>query len=551
MEAWRVKGTDVPADARDDGLEPGCRPLWKWPRPDPAAIYKDAPDPGSGPPKPMDPASASKSLRAQCHSRSRAALAAAVSAACLFRVSAQDASQATSFLNDDPASALNLQGNGGIPYRPVSNTQLRRGPYNIRFGPVSALFSAATSVSYTDNALFTEQALGRADDIVVTPMFNTTLEWPVTDMNTLRIDVGVGYQKHLIQEQLDSLTVSPNSTIDWMVIAGNVRISLFNQTSTPASLSQRPELVTTGSAETAAFRRIQNTIGMSASWILSRDLSLQGGYSYTLERGLTGSKSFDVLNRDSHVASTALYRRLGPVWTVGTSASASTQAFQTDFQNSSTSYSGGLLAAWQPGRYFNVSSHVRYSVTQFDRNGRVADASNFNGITYDLSLSHRFRRYWEYTLAAGSGANTGFGNNFTEQFFANVILSWNVTERATFQLSGGYVNSTDSGSELSLPREAFRIPPESFDPTIPGMVDDGLGELYYFPPGSVDLGNGIVSLPLPGRVSENYTAGLTLSYRFSNNLSGSLGYTYGVRSSDLQLRNFNQNTVMLSLNYQF
>jgi hypothetical protein len=514
-------------------------------------MNKDAPDPGSGPPKPMDPASASNSTRARCHTRSRTALAAAVSAACLFRASAQDASQATSFLNDDPASALNLQGNGGIPYRPVSNTRLRRGPYNIRLGPVSALFSAGTTVSYTDNALFTEQTLGRADDVVVTPMFNTTLEWPVTDMNSLRIDVGVGYQKHLIQEQLDTLTVSPNSTIDWMVIAGNVRISLFNQTSTPATLAQRPELVTTGSAETAAFRRIQNQIGMSASWILSRDLSLQGGYSYTLERGLTGSQTFDVLDRDSHVASTALYRRLGPVWTVGTSASASTQAFQADFQNGSTSYSGGVLAAWEPSRYFNVSTHVRYTVTQFDQNGRVADASNFSGITYDLSLGHRFRRYWEYTLTAGRGANTGFGNNFTEQLFANATLSWSATEKTTLQLSVGYVNSTESGSALSLPRDAFRIGPESFDPSIPGMVDDGQGELYYFPAGAVDLGNGIVSLPLPGRVSDSYTAGLTLNYRFSNKLSGNLSYTHSLRSSDLQLRNFSQNIVMLGLNYQF
>jgi hypothetical protein len=514
-------------------------------------MNKDATDPGSGPPKPMDPASASNNPRARCHTRSRTALAAAVSAACLFRASAQDASQATSFLNDDPASALNLQGNGGIPYRPFSNTQLRRGPYNIRLGPVSALFSAGTTVSYTDNALFTEQALGRSDDIVVTPMFNTTLEWPVTDMNSLRIDVGIGYQKHLIQEQLDTLTVSPNSTIDWMVIAGNVRISLFNQTSTPATLAQRPELVTTGSAETAAFRRIQNQVGMSAAWIMSRDLSLQGGYSYTLERGIAGSKSFDVLDRDSHIASAALYRRLGPVWTVGTSASASTQAFLTDFQNGSTSYSGGLLAAWQPGRYFNVSTHVRYTVTQFDQSGRVTDTSNFSGITYDLSLSHRFRRYWEYAVTAGRGANTGFGNNFTEQLFANVVLSWNATERATLQLTGGYVNSKDSGSALSLPREAFRIGPESFRPGVPGMVDDGLGELYYFPPGAADLGNGIVSLPLPGQISDSYTVGLALNHRFSNKLSGNLSYTYSLRSSDLQLRNFNQNTVMLGLNYQF
>jgi hypothetical protein len=119
------------------------------------------------------------------------------------------------------------------------------------------------------------------------------------------------------------------------------------------------------------------------------------------------------------------------------------------------------------------------------------------------------------------------------------------------QLSGGYVNAIDSGSALSLPRETFRIGPEFFDPSVPGMLDDGLGRLYYFPPGALDLGNGIVSLPLPGRVSDFYTAGLMFNYRFSGRLSGYLAYNYSLRTSDLQLRNFNQNTVMLGLNYQF
>ena len=83
------------------------------------------------------------------------------------------------------------------------------------------------------------------------------------------------------------------------------------------------------------------------------------------------------------------------------------------------------------------------------------------------------------------------------------------------------------------------------------MVDDGFGQLFYFPPGSVDRGNGAVDLPLPGQSSDLYQVGVTVSRRFGERLTASLSYNYNLRTSDLQLRNFAQNMVTLSLNYQF
>lgn len=478
-------------------------------------------------------------------------MAAAVAATCLLRLNGQDFQAGRNFLGDDPSSAVNLQNGGQLPYRPMVSPQMTRGPYNIRLGPASAHFSASTSLAYTDNALFTDSTLGDPSDLAVTPMLMANIEWPITEMNGLRINVGIGYQKHFIQEQLDSFTLSPNSTIDWMVIAGNVRISLFNTTSTPADLMQRPELVGTGSGQTAAFRRIQNQSGLSASWILSRDMSLQAGYSYGLERSLTGANTFDALDRDSHTVNTALYRRLGPVWTVGLSASAAQQTFQTGIQNASKSYSGGVLAAWQPSRYFNASANIRYTVTDFERTGLVADNSQFAGVTYDITVTHRFRRFWDYTINAGSGVNSGYGNNFTEQLFGNASLNWSATDKLGIQLSAGFTQATESGNFLTLSRETFRISPNSFDATIPGMVDDGGGRLYYFPPGVLDLGGGLVTLPLPGRSSQMFQSGVTINYRFTTKLSGSLSYGYNIRQSDLQLRNYTQHMVSLGLNYYF
>jgi len=462
---------------------------------------------------------------------------------------AQSTEAGRSFLADDPSGNFGIQNLGATPYRPLPSNASHRAPYNVRMGPVSARFSTSLAFAYTDNAVLSDQALGRADDFSITPMFNTALEWPITDLNGLRIDVGIGYQKHLIQSQLDSLTVSPNSTIDWMVIAGNCRISFYNRTSTPADVIQRPELVATGSAESAAFRQIQNQAGLSASWLLSKDVSLQGGYTYGIERGLAGG--YESLNRDSHTATAALYRRLNPIWTVGLSGSGAIQTFPTGFQNNSQSTSGGVLGSWQPSRYLNVSANVRYTVTTFDRSGRVTDTSEFSGITYDVQVSHRFHRDWMYLLGAGKNANTGFGNNFTEQIFANIGLSWTGIDNLGVHADASYVNAKESGTVITYPRSQFQIGPSDFRPGVPGMVDEGFGNLFYFPPGVVDRGNGVVDIPLPGQGTDMVQFGLSVSRHFGRKLTGAISYGYALRVSDLRLRSYSQNTVTLNLSYQF
>src|SRR6266404_6811445 len=84
-------------------------------------------------------------------------------------------------------------------------------PYNLLLGPVRFRVGATVGVEYNDNINYSDD--GRAvvvgpfgptvidvhsqDDVIVTPNLTLDAIWPVTQLNTLRLDLGVGYSFYL------------------------------------------------------------------------------------------------------------------------------------------------------------------------------------------------------------------------------------------------------------------------------------------------------------------------------------------------------------------
>src|SRR3954463_8281043 len=68
-------------------------------------------------------------------------------------------------------------------------------PYNLLLGPVRFRFSITTGIEYNDNINLAER--NKQDDIIFRPQFNINAIWPVTQLNTLRLDLGLGYGFYL------------------------------------------------------------------------------------------------------------------------------------------------------------------------------------------------------------------------------------------------------------------------------------------------------------------------------------------------------------------
>src|SRR6188508_1379317 len=68
-------------------------------------------------------------------------------------------------------------------------------PYNLRLGPVRFLFSVTMGVQYNDNINLAE--IDPQSDVIIRPQFNIDAIWPVTQLNTLKFDLGLGYSFYL------------------------------------------------------------------------------------------------------------------------------------------------------------------------------------------------------------------------------------------------------------------------------------------------------------------------------------------------------------------
>src|SRR6266403_910908 len=62
-------------------------------------------------------------------------------------------------------------------------------PYNLLLGPVRFRVGASVSGEYNDNIRYSE--INEQDDFIITPSLSLDAIWPITQLNTLRLDLGV------------------------------------------------------------------------------------------------------------------------------------------------------------------------------------------------------------------------------------------------------------------------------------------------------------------------------------------------------------------------
>jgi hypothetical protein len=367
--------------------------------------------------------------------------------------------------------------------------------YNLQLGPVLARFSTSLGLEFNDNITLSEN--GRESDLIVRPALYANTVWQVSELNALRLDLGIGYAAYASHSQFDtqSLLIAPQSALSFDVYIGDFRITFFDQ----FSLLQNP-VDEIDLANVGRFPRFENAAGITVLWDLNKVI-LIGGYTHYNFESLDSNFSYLDRNEDQFVFSGSV--RATNTLSVGARATGGLVNYNHNFNNDSAWYSFGPFLETQLTPYIHASLEGGYQGGSFNTGGLNNDTSGLSTVYARLQLTHRVNRYITETFNIGRDAMLGYTTNTTELTYVRYGASWRVNSKVTLALEAFYEHGLDSPSDF----ESERV--------------------------------------------NRYGVGANLDYRLGRHFTTSLGYWFIDRTSDLPDRSYYQNRVLWAITYDF
>lgn len=367
--------------------------------------------------------------------------------------------------------------------------------YNLKWGKLTGRLSGSVQAEFNDNINLSQDHAEA--DLSFAPLIGIGFIWPLSDKNILNFDLGFGYRAYINHPELNTLNISPDSRISYQLRILKAQITVHDQFSVQVDPLSRPEL--SGGSSVFNYRRFNNDAGLTATWEAIRDITLVGGYSYVIDRSL--NSDFEELDRNDHVFQLGAYRPLGSRMSLGIFGSYILTDYVQPIQNDGTTLTIGPRLTARLSDFLSAEAGLYYTLSEYDQNGILADNDRFAGITYYGGVRHRMNSRTSQTLRLSKSINPGFGSNFTDIFSVQYGISLRIL--APMTLNGTFVFEDISASGV--------------------IGEDSRRYLWY-------LGSVL-------RISSRWDLGI--------------GYSLGIKDSQLPNRDYTQNRVTLELTRHF
>ncbi len=372
--------------------------------------------------------------------------------------------------------------------------------YNIQAGPIEVKVSAGVKNTYSDNINLSE--FERLDDFIITPYAKIAAVWPMTQSNTLRVGLGISYNKHINHPEADSKApiLSPDSEtgFNFEVRAGDFRFNLYDH------ISYQQDPIDDGAISNSLnYGRFINRAGIDGIWDLNDVELLLGFYQ---ENYWSTSSEFDYLNRSTQGVKGKASFELGSETTAGVQGEGTLNDYNGDVQNDSQRLSVGPFVRSKLSDSISVGAAAALELGQFDQGGLNGDQSDLFGYSFTGDVSHRLNRFFKHDLLVARNVDLGVNSNFTEMWEARYNTAWNVIQNVQLGTTAFVELGEDSG----------------------GFAGGLSAESYL-----------------------RYGAGASVGYAWTKHFTSSLSYLYTEKNSDLFRRDYYQNKITLDLRYNF
>ena len=399
-------------------------------------------------------------------------------------------------------------------------------PYNLQVGPIKFRFSATMGIEYNDNVNLAEDGsavflsptgpilvtTSPQEDFILRPQINLDALWPITQLNTLRLDIGVGHAFYLDHSNYDtnSVLISPGSQLAFDIFVGDFRINLHDR----FSLEQDP-VAEVALSNVADYGRFQNTAGISVLWDLNQAVVTLGYDHYTF---ISTTTAFDYLDRNADIVSGTIGFTPSSNLTVGLEGSFVNTYYDQNVLNDSRTYSGGAFVEMQLTSYLKLRVAGGYQAIDFDNTGLVNDAHDLNDYYANALLSHRVNSVLTHNLSVGHETQLGVNSNYVKLNYARHTSTWNIFYHTLFSTELFYEDADDSG---------------------------GSGILFRPIPGVPNIN------PFVAEHIHRYGGALSLGYQLTPHVTLGFRYQYTQKDSDQPLRDYRQNRVAIDGTYSF
>jgi hypothetical protein len=374
--------------------------------------------------------------------------------------------------------------------------------YNLIYGPMAFALSGRLLTEYNDNVCY--RALERISDLILRPQATISGFWPITQLNSLDLSLGLAYDYHTVHQSLnsDAPLVHPGSGLDFVFFVGDFRFEAHEACyyqETLAYYATAPEASRqfVGLVDVERFKRLDNAAGLKIDCDLDR-MILTADYEH--EDFLSLSSTYDYLTRTSEKL--ALTANLGPrpSKAYGLELKGSWNDFRRSVYPDHWRASAGPFVAMPVGEYVNFRLGAGYDTARIAAGSPGGeDVSDYYA---NLEFNHRLSQFVNYQLRAGHDNRIGYNAQNAQQNYLRANISWLARHNATLAsyVSIGFVSERGGG----YPRD------------------------YTY-----------------------YQAGVSLTWRFAQSWSALCGYDLQMCDSTVRHQNYNQNRANFGVEYRF
>jgi hypothetical protein len=379
--------------------------------------------------------------------------------------------------------------------RDVRREQVASPNYTFKNGDLRMLVTPSVGLDWNDN--INASSSDQESDFILKPFVQFDLTYPLTQVNLLAVNLGVGYDYYLDHHENSALRIQSGSALSFDIFVRDFVINLHDRISYSQDSSQEAAV-----ANTSQFGNLDNTVGILTSWNLPKG-TLSLGYDH--QNIVSGESSFSSQDHASEIILGRGSYLVHPQVQAGLEATVSFTAYDQPTLNDNTAYSVGPFVSWQPGTALRMTARGGFTYYSFDQTSTSIQTENLSTYYLDLTVTHDATEVISYSLSAGRDVRLGVEADAIQEWYVRPNVTWRIFQHVSLTTGLSYEHG-DQGV---------------------GNISGGLVETYDWFGGTIG-----VNWPIMKRLS------LGLDYRLT------------FRESDQPDRGYTQNLVGLILTYR-